>query len=728
MVDNLITLFESTDTDFSTNGIGPLPDAISCTVTEEANGPYEMEMEYPISGRFYDEIQFRRILLVKPNPYSNRQPFRIYSISKPISGRVTVNAQHISYDLSNYTVSPFAATNVEEAFNFMTTFMDNVDGSCPFTFWTDKNTVADMKTTVPLSARSILGGIEGSILDTYRGEYEWDGYTVKLWNVRGGDHSNSDRGVSIRYGKNLTDLKQEENISEVYTAVRPFWHRETTQSVITKVEIDGETVSTTTEEVIDEYVELTNTVSSNLIIDSIKYGDNEDLEDTTINDDGEIVSGSTNYKMMYAKVEAGVNYTIRCDSETTVVGGFFSTIPDVGSVATGGKEDITMSSFTPQNDGYVAIRVGIEYTSSVIDRLPYNIMFVDAYSEYNRIMPLDLTSEFQDKPSEDALAIAALLYVNEHDIGSPKVSLEVSFLNLSNASEYGDIALLEMVKLFDTVDIIFPKLGVNATAKVVKTIYNVLSGRYNSIELGSTKANLSTTISEAKKISRETVTTTQLSRAISEATRLITGQTGGYVVMNPSDSPQEILILDAQSGGNIEDAVNLWRWNSAGLAHSSTGYRGIYTTAITAEGSIVADFINSGTMSADQILGGTLVLGRSNGDGEEARTAGSLIVYNGDTVVGTFNKDGLTLWGQNGFYLLASPGTGFAGMQMAGSTPSPSTDTKVFWVSKDEFHMRRAVVEQDITFCGKMKFVPMTRYNSSSAVINDGIALVDSTQ
>ena len=719
MVDRLITLFESTATDFSTNGIGPLPDAIICDVTEEGNGPYEIEMEYPITGQFYDEILFRRILLVKPNPYANRQPFRIYAISKPISGRITINAQHISYDLSNYTVSPISATTVVEAFEHLFASMDNID-NCPFSYELPdgKATAGDLNITKPMSAKAILGGIEGSILDTYRGEYEWDGYKIKLWNHRG-----EDRGVTIRYGKNLTDLRQEENISEVYTAVRPYWYREST---VTKSVIDEDTqTQNTEEEKVVEFVELTNTVSGNLIIDSIKNGEDDHLD---IDDTGKIVTTSSEYKLMCARIQNGVKYTIRCDSTDNVVAGFFASYPELGSTAETGRQSVNMAEFTAPIDGYIVFRVANDYTYSIVDRLPYNIVFADAYSDYNRILPLDLTSEFSDKPTEEELSLAALLYINEHDLGSPKVSLEVSFINLSDASEYADLKLLETVKLFDTVDVVFPKLGVNATAKVVKTVYDALAGRYKSIELGNTKADLSTTISVANKEAREKVTTTELSQAVSEATRLITGQTGGYVVLNPPEHPQEIFILDADSGGDIEQAVNVWRWNSQGLAHSSTGYRGKFDTAITANGSIVARFITSDTMSASRILGDTLVLGKNPGDG--VRESGSLIVYDeNDRIIGEFNKNGLFLFGNDGFYLLANPETGFAGFQMtstSGNNPDPSNDTKLFWVDKNEFHMKKAVVEEDIDFYRKMKFIPIEMYEAGVKV-NDGIALVASS-
>lgn len=101
MVDAIITLYECTEKAFSHNGLGSLPDAASCYVTEERNGEYELEMEYPLTGRRYTELQKRRIIFAKPNPYDDPQPFRIYAITKPLHGIVTVHAAHISYDTSD---------------------------------------------------------------------------------------------------------------------------------------------------------------------------------------------------------------------------------------------------------------------------------------------------------------------------------------------------------------------------------------------------------------------------------------------------------------------------------------------------------------------------------------------------------------------------------------------------------------------------------------------------
>ncbi len=462
MVDAMIVLFESSATQFTTNGLGNLPDAISCTVVEERNGEFELEMEYPITGKRYDELSLRRIIVAKPNPYADPQPFRIYSMTKPINGIVTVNAEHISYDLSGYPAAPFTADSVVDAF----VNMKNASPvGCPFTFITDKTTLASMSVMKPSSMRSLLGGVEGSILDVYGGEYEFDKFTVRLWNNRG-----SNRGVSIRYGKNLTDLKQEESCSSVYTGVYPFWYSE--------------------------------------------------------------------------------------------------------------------------QDGLV--------------QLSEKVLNAEGTYNFTRIYPLDLSQEWQDKPTEAQLRSRATTYMTANRIGIPKVSLTVSFIQLAQSEEYKNYSLLEEVHLCDTVNVEFPELNVSATAKCISTTYDVLTGKYAEIELGDTKSNLASTISEQTQAIEKTPTKTFMEQAIENATQLITGGLGGYVVMRSSSGgqfPDEILIMNTDS---IETATKVWRWNKNGLGYSDTGYNGPYATAITADGQIVADFIAAGTLNGALIEAGTV--------------------------------------------------------------------------------------------------------------------------
>lgn len=208
-------LFPSDATEFTTQGLGALSAAISCTVTEERNGMYELELVYPMTGVHFAEIQDECLIYAIPSPYRSAQPFRIYRHTKPMGGKVTFYARHISYDLLDIPLNPCSAGSAPAA---MVALQSNVSLPSPFVYWTDKDTVADWSVKVPSKSRSVLGGQSGSILDVYGGEYEWDGFTVKLHQERGRDN-----GVTIRYGKNLTDLEQDRNISDVLTGIYPYW-------------------------------------------------------------------------------------------------------------------------------------------------------------------------------------------------------------------------------------------------------------------------------------------------------------------------------------------------------------------------------------------------------------------------------------------------------------------------------------------------------------------------
>lgn len=208
-------LFPSTATEFNTHGLGVLTDAISCTVTEERNGAFELTMQYPDTGVHFGEITDRCIIYAIPSPYRAPQPFRIYRITRPMDGIIMVYAQHITYDLSGVPLNPFTAINAPDALSKLSL---NAAVDSPFTFWTDKSTVASFAVSTPSSTRSVLGGSSGSILDVYGGEYEWDGFTVRLYGHRGYDN-----GVVISYGKNLTDIEQDRNISNVATGIYPYW-------------------------------------------------------------------------------------------------------------------------------------------------------------------------------------------------------------------------------------------------------------------------------------------------------------------------------------------------------------------------------------------------------------------------------------------------------------------------------------------------------------------------
>lgn len=471
MVDSLIILFDQNEQAFTSNGLGALPDAASCIVTEERNGEYEVEMEYPLTGSHFHDIQKRRILGVKPNPYDDLQPFRIYSITKPINGIVTVHAAHLSYDTSGSIVKLFPADagSASAAMSYLKNFSVP---STPFTFFTNVGKTGTMSVPKPSSIRSLLGGSDGSILDTFGGEYLFDKWNISLLESRG-----ANRGVTIRYGKNMTDLEQEENDTDFYTGVYPFWYSES--------------------------------------------------------EDGGLVTLSANNGI----VKAPGTYD------------FVKIMPlDLSSE--------NFSKETTDSEGY---------TTTI------------------------------EKPTEAELLAAAQKYIADNKIGIPKVSLDVSFVMLAQSEEYKDFALLETVKLCDTVTVEFEKLGVKTTAKCIKTVYNVLTDKYDSIELGEPKSSLAETVSNHGTLIEEASDKSYMERAIQNATDLImSGKLGGYVTVTKN----EIYIADNK---DLNNAVKVWRWNSGGLGYSSTGKDGPFGIAMTSDGKIVADYITTGNLDCSEL-------------------------------------------------------------------------------------------------------------------------------
>lgn len=208
-------LYDANETEFESMGLGPLADATECKVTEERNGSYELTMKYPKGGQHYDEIEVNRIIMAIPSPYREAQPFRIYSISRPMRGVITVNAQHISYDLSGITVKPFTGNSVADILSKIS--INSVNENI-FKFTGNSTATATCNYTKPNSARQILGGIEGSIIDRFGGEYEFDKFNVR-WSL----HRGTDSGVTIRYSKNLLSVSQNIDVSGVVTGVVPYW-------------------------------------------------------------------------------------------------------------------------------------------------------------------------------------------------------------------------------------------------------------------------------------------------------------------------------------------------------------------------------------------------------------------------------------------------------------------------------------------------------------------------
>lgn len=465
-------LYRADETEFDTYGIGMLSDCTFCEVTEERNGAFECVMKYPLHGALFDEIKNDRVILVKPNDTSRSQPFRIYRITTPMNGIITVYAQHMSYDLSGIGVLCFESKSVSPQLALERIFA-NTSSKHGFKCRTDLSAPRAFSVSKPMSIRACLGGTEGSVLDVWGGEYEWDMFDVILHSKRG-----KDNGVVIEYGKNLTSLEQDNDFSSVYTHLLPYA--------------------------------------------VIKNGDTESV--------------------------------------------------------------VTLSEIT--------------------------IPIVETYAREKTLIK-DFSSFFKDGETvtEDTLRAKAKSYIKQNPFGDETPTVKVSFEPLWQQSEYSQF--LEKVNLCDTVIVRHPDMNIEVKTKVIETVYDALAEKYSSITLGTAKSNFVNTVAEIKSTTDEIKKETDsfpllMNTAIKNATSLISGQQGGFVVMHTDSvtgKPYELLILDNE---NLYDTRNVWRWNVSGLGFSKSGYNGPYETAITADGKIVADFITSGTLMANIIKAGVI--------------------------------------------------------------------------------------------------------------------------
>ena len=469
-------LYESTEMDFNSNGLGSLPDAISCKVTEERNGCYELEMEYPVGGLHYDLIENNRIIYAKPNETSDPQPFDVKEITPSMNKMTaTIYAQHVRYRMNGIPVSPFSAQGINDA---LAGLKQNSLIKHPFTFYTDiVNGSSKFNVGLPGTLGSLLGGTKGSILDTFSGsagcEYEFDRFNVKLHAHRG-----TDSGVSIRYAKNLTGCKMESSIESVYTGVLAYWQK---------------------------------------------------------------------------KEE--------------------------------GKEELLSS----------------------------DIQYITNHTSYPReyIYMLDCSSDFEDTPTVEQLNAKALNYAVNNRIGEPSVSVDVSFIPLWGTEEYKAIAPLERVCLCDTVTVRFDLLGVNVKAIVNKTVYDVLSEKYESISIGSAKSKLGETIkqevhNQAEAVKKDTISAVQGS--IDSAVDKIRGGTDGHVIL-AANANGETNELYAYDGNSLETASKVLRLNYEGIAGTDKGVNGKYNVAITTDGQINATRITFGEMNGNLIKANSVVIG-----------------------------------------------------------------------------------------------------------------------
>ncbi|WP_438720407.1 phage tail spike protein [Enterococcus sp. AZ103] len=447
--------------------MGPLTDAKNPIVDRERNGIYTLSFQYPIISPLFKELKIGRWIVADAGPTkrAKSQKFEIETITKPIDGIVTVYCEHYRYQLLRTAVKKAATVSnvpAQAALNHLKTSM-LPQGD--FDFYSDVTTKSTLDLSDPSkfkNAQEVLGGVQGSILDNFRGEYVFNNTQVRLLASAG-----LETNVIIAYGKNLTDITQEENIANTYTSVYGWAKNQETEEIMV-------------------------------------------LPETTIDSD-------------YVG-----NYTQR------------------------------------------------------------------------RVLMVDFS---EDEPkSVDALRNLVKAYIKNNNIGIPKLSIKTSFEDLASSVLADELKTIETLDLCDTVTIAFNELGINTTAKIIKTSWNVALDKYDSIELGEAQTDFGKVMADSEKNTNQIINKVNwLENAQKEASDILKNPGVGHVVIYPSlADPQEILIMDTT---NVNTAKNVWRWNAGGLGFSSTGYNGTYGLAMTNNGAIVADRMTTGILRAINIIG-----------------------------------------------------------------------------------------------------------------------------
>lgn len=334
------------------------------------------------------------------------------------------------------------------------------------------------------------------------------------------------------------------------------------------------------------------------------------------------------------------------------------------------------------------------------------------YSETQYVLPYTKTVSFtQSIEQEENETDDEYLYRLKEDLKQQAIAyLAVNCVPKINYTVKANIE--KITDIGDTIEVIDETLGIDLMTHVISFEYDCILEKFVQVEFGNSKEKLSSLMSNVSASTSQQITerdqelSVKLSEELSAAADRIWGALGNSYCIYEGN---QILVVDKLPK---EEATNVMRINSAGIGFSNTGINGSFTSAWTIDGTLNMQAINVINLVADLIKGGTLKLGSNLNE------YGQIQIYNeANTLIGKFDKDGVILYGTTGTYLVMNPVVGFAGYDSDGNL--------TFWVSEDEFHMKKSVVEEEITLCNKVRFIPITLYDTGgTTVINDGIGLV----
>lgn len=511
----MIILYDESEKEFTTLGLGVLKDVISAKVEEKLNDIFELTIEYPITGDKYSKIKIGRIIAAKPNPYDEIQPFRISSITKPIKGIVTIFCEHISYDANGIPCKAIDALNLNDAINKI---QENMIVKNNFKIVTDIQFSRKFKTNAPYNLRALLMGDEKeSLIGVYNAELKFNKYSVMLYSKRG-----KNRGAKVCYGNNMTDLQHESTNERLYNGVFPYYHKETESTETTSENSFTKAYIVGSKPFQDGWLSFSKNGDAYHPVDSTPiqidtegeyyekiYSWNstyQKYEEKIYNASVSLVEGVVEPSWIYIDWSKFPNLVCKANKK-----GYFKTMTETdwgeikgvgdiifeGNVLTGGLTNMTdnmviyYSEVLPPNHS-ASSETTVTSVDVILDDPVIHVDTSDAKTmKYDKILSLDLTSQFEEEPTKEKLKAKAEEYIVKNLVGTIKHTTTVSFIDLASTTDRYRYQNFDHIELGDTVKVIYKDLGVDVDLRVISTEYDALKGAYTNIELGEKKDNFS---------------------------------------------------------------------------------------------------------------------------------------------------------------------------------------------------------------------------------------------
>lgn len=586
--------------------IGRLSECSECYVEEERNGAYTLTLSVPITAKYYSKLKLGGILKVKSNQEDDEQLFRIETITEPYGDLVEVLANHISYDLLKTTVKPCSTTGADNACKLI---MQNMTGGSAFTISTDfVGTTGKFNNEIPQPARSLFGGQDGSLIDTYGGEWHFDNLNCELLKARG-----IDRNVQLRYGKNITSIEQEKNIESLYTHIQPYITVEGSDAIVgtlhelTKVSDDNikiynldltskfdTTESTPSVEDInkacDTYIknnDLT-TPKVNIKLEYVNLAEVQEYKelfmsekvalcDTVhiyfpkldINASAKVISYKYNVlKERYEELEIG-------DTKSSFVGSIVEISEDSKSYA----DNATKKLFNEVNKELDDVNNAITDLNKEVNSIVTDGIVTEAEKASVRKM-----LQIVEKEKGEADTTYNDLIANTNLKGTAKTNLT----NAYNEAFGNNGAYTSLINAINAILSASTAEEINKALETYNTAYENYSSKVETYQLRIAQAQIS-------------ISSVSIQSSIDTAIDKIKAGSGGNVALHDSKDDTNDIVRNeiyAYDGDTIATSNNVLRINNQGIAGTDEGVNGNYHIAITVDGHINGEWISANTIQS----------------------------------------------------------------------------------------------------------------------------------